>query len=332
MAIAAIDSRDPAAGNERSRLRVEQLLGDGVADAWGQRDLEAELAQSQKLEAIGQLAAGIAHEINTPTQYIGDNIRFLRDALNDLLPLLTACLAMREARASSAAAADLQTGLSVAMEPADASFLLDEIPAAIRQSLEGVDRVAEIVRSIREFSHPDGGVRQATDLNRLIQSTLTLSRNEWKYAAEMRTELAPDLPPVTCLPSDLSQALLNLIVNAAHAIQARLGENPLHKGTIAIRTRRHGGWVEIEVEDNGTGIPDAIRAKVFDRFFTTKAMGRGTGQGLAIARTIVVQRHGGTITFDSEVGRGTTFEIRIPVDSRFPKKGDGDEETDSVRR
>jgi signal transduction histidine kinase len=262
------------------------------------------------------LAAGIAHEINTPTQYIGDNTRFLRDAFNDLIPLLTACQAVREACAGSAAGADQRTDLAAAMEPADVGFLLDEIPTAIRQSLEGVDRVAELVRSIKEFSHPDGGVRQAADLNRLVESTLTLARNEWKYVAEMKTELAPDLPPVTCLPGDLSQALLNLIVNAAHAIQAKLGENAPQKGTIAVRSRRDGDWVEIEVEDDGSGIPDAIRGRVFDRFFTTKKLGRGTGQGLAIVRAIVVQRHGGTIAFSTEVGRGTAFKIRIPINFR----------------
>jgi len=315
-------------------LREEQRIVGAVvtfADITERRILEAQLAQAQKLESIGQLAAGIAHEINTPTQYIGDNIRFLRDAFGDLRPVLTACLALREARNSDAATADLWADLAAAMERADAGFLCDEIPASISQSLEGVDRVVEIVRSMKEFSYPDGGEKQAIDLNRAIQSTLTISRNEWKYVADVTTHFDPDLPPVTCLAGEVNQVLLNLIVNAAHAIEAKSGGRAGEKGTIAVRTRRDGDWVEIHVEDTGSGIPEAIRAKVFDRFFTTKKAGRGTGQGLAIARDIVVQRHKGTITFDSEVGRGTTFRIRIPINPQsLLAKGDGHEETDSV--
>jgi len=312
-------------------LQEEQRIVGAVvtfADITERRILEAQLAQAQKLESIGQLAAGIAHEINTPTQYIGDNIRFLRDAFGDLRPMLTACSALREAR-NCAAAADLWVDVAAAMETADVGFLLDEIPAAISQSLEGADRVAQIVRSMKEFSHPDGGEKQAIDVNRAIESTLTVSRNEWKYVAAATTDLDPELPPVTCRAGEVNQVLLNLIVNAAHAIEAKSGGRSGQEGTITIRTRRDGDWVEIEVEDNGSGIPDAIRARVFDRFFTTKKLGRGTGQGLAIARDIVVHRHKGTITFESEVGRGTTFRIRIPINPQsLSQKGDGHEEAD----
>jgi len=305
----------------QSQAQVGRLLAKQAA-------LEAQLAQAQKLRAIGQLAAGIAHEINTPTQYIGDNIRFLRDALDELRPLLTACSAQRAIRGSATVSGDFQGELAAGTQKPDVDFLLGEIPAAIAQSLEGVERVAKIVRSIKEFSHPDGGDKQAIDLNRAIESTLTISHNEWKYVADAVTDLDPDLPPVTCVPGDLNQVLLNLIVNAAHAIEAKQGDSPSVKGTITIRTRRDGPWVEIEVQDTGSGIPEAIRAKVFDRFFTTKQTGRGTGQGLAIARTII-ERHGGTIAFDTEVGRGTTFKVRIPIYSQSTSvEGDGDEAAD----
>ena len=299
----AVQSKHEAA---QSQTRIRCLLAQQVA-------LEAQLAQAQKLKTIGQLAAGIAHEINTPTQYIGDNIRFLQDAFDELRPLLTACSAHIAIGRTTAVSHDRPDEQPAAAQTPDVDFLLGEIPAAIAQSLEGVERVARIVRSIKEFSHPDGGDKQAIDLNRAVESTLTVSRNEWKYVAEAVTDLDPDLPPVTCVPGDLNQVLLNLIVNAAHAIEATLGEAPKPKGTITIRTRRDGPCAEIEVQDTGSGIPEPIRAKVFDRFFTTKQAGRGTGQGLAIARTIVVDRHGGTIAFDTEVGRGTTFKVRIPI-------------------
>jgi PAS domain S-box-containing protein len=309
----------------------ERIIGAVVtfADITERRILEAQLAQAQKLESIGQLAAGIAHEINTPTQYIGDNIRFLQDAFDELRPLLTACSAQIATGRTTAVPHDLPEEQPAAAQTPDVDFLLGEIPAAIAQSLEGVDRVAKIVRSMKEFSHPDGGEKQAIDLNRAIESTLTISRNEWKYVAEATTDFDPDLPPVTCLPGDLNQVLLNLIVNAAHAIEAKLGENADQKGMVTVRTRQDGDWVEIEVQDTGSGIADAIRSKVFDRFFTTKKMGRGTGQGLAIARAIVVERHGGTITFDTEVGRGTVFKIRLPINAQSSScKGDADEAAD----
>ena len=288
------------------------------SDVTEQRMLEAQLAQAQKLKSIGQLAAGIAHEINTPSQYIGDNTRFLRDAFADLRPLLARCLQLREGAAVRAGDADRWQAVLACMEHADLEFLLKEIPAAIDQSLEGIERVTQIVRSMKEFAHPDGEEKQSIDVKRTIENTLTISRNEWKYVADAVTDLADDLPPITCRPGDLNQVLLNLIVNAAHAIEARAGGRPGKKGVITVRARRDGEWVEIDVEDNGTGIPEAIRAKVFDPFFTTKKVGRGTGQGLAIARTLVVDRHGGTLDFDTQRGRGTTFKIRMPITPQSP--------------
>lgn len=276
------------------------------------RMLEAQLRQAQKLESIGQLAAGIAHEINTPTQYIGDNTRFLDDTFRDLRPMLTTALELRRAE-DPATIEQLQARLRQEVEQADVDYVLDEVPKAISQSLDGVQRVAKIVRSMKEFSHPGGEEMQAVDLNRAIESTLTVSRNEWKYVAEAVVELDPDLPLVTCMPGDINQVILNLIVNAAHAIADRPGGQDAGKGQIAIRTRLDGDWVEIRIQDNGTGIPAEIRSRVYDPFFTTKAVGRGTGQGLAIAHSIIQDRHHGTIGFETQDGKGTTFVIRLPI-------------------
>jgi len=188
--------------------------------------------------------------------------------------------------------------------------------AAIRQSLGGVAQVAKIVRSMKEFSHPGGDEKQAVDLNQAIGSTLTVSRNEWKYVAEVATDFDESLPSVPCLPSDLNQVMLNLVVNAAHAIADRFGSEPAEKGTITVRTRACGDWAEVRVADTGTGISPAVRDRVFDPFFTTKAVGRGTGQGLAIVHSIITERHGGTIGLESEVGQGTEFIVRLPIESK----------------
>ena len=285
-------------------------------DITERRMLEAQLRQAQKLESIGQLAAGIAHEINTPTQYIGDNTRFIEDAFRDLSVLLEACQRLGEAAGGESPpelVAELVGEMVAAAEQADTEYLLEEIPKAISQSLEGVQRVAKIVRSMKEFSHPGGEERQAVDFNRAIESTLTVCRNEWKYVAEAVTDFDSDLPLVSCLPADCNQVILNLIVNAAHAIADKVGKNGDEKGTITVRTRRDGDWVEIRVTDTGTGIPEEIRPKIFDPFFTTKAVGRGTGQGLAIVHSIVTEKHKGTIAFETETGCGTTFVVRLPI-------------------
>lgn len=275
--------------------------------------MEVQLRQAQKLESIGSLAAGVAHEINTPTQYIGDNTRFVRDAWNELLPILQApsefIAAARENRLTPEFVAAQQSLL----EKADLDYLISEIPKAIDQSLQGVDRVSKIVRAMKEFSHPGTADKTQVDLNHCIESTLTVARNEWKYVADLVTDFDPALPPVTCLPGEFNQVILNLAVNAAHAIADTLKEGDPHKGTITVSTRRQGDWVEVRLRDTGTGIPEAARGKIFDPFFTTKGVGKGTGQGLAIARSVVVDKHGGTIRFETELGKGTEFIIRLPL-------------------
>ncbi|MBI1748990.1 MAG: PAS domain S-box protein [Acidobacteria bacterium] len=283
------------------------------ADITERRLLESQLAQAQKLESIGQLAAGIAHEINTPIQYVGDNIKFLQDAFAGMAKLLKEYNRFREAVKGLGVAVNILTELETHVEEADVGYLHEEVPKAIQQSLEGVSRVAKIVQAMKEFSHPGPEEKTAVDINHAIESTVTVSRNEWKYVAEMVMDLDPKLPAIRCLPGIFNQAVLNIIVNGAHAIADVVGDGSRGKGTITIATRRNGEWVEIRVRDTGTGIPVAVRSKIFDPFFTTKEVGRGTGQGLAIAHSAIVKNHGGTIAFDTEVGKGTTFIIRLPI-------------------
>ncbi len=266
--------------------------------------LEVQLRHAQKLEAIGQLAAGIAHEINTPTQYLGDNTRFLAEAFQDLL---------RVVEAQEAALPRPSEALAQILEEVDLPYLKEEIPRAIDQSREGIARVTRIVKAMKDFSHPGSEDPVEVDLNRSIESTVTVSRNEWKYVADLVLDLDPDLPPVLCFPNEINQAILNLVVNAAHAIGDARGSDSDAKGTITITTALDADRVEIRVRDTGTGIPEHVRPRIFDPFFTTKTVGRGTGQGLAIVHTVVVERHRGSVAFETETGVGSVFILRIPV-------------------
>ena len=262
--------------------------------------LEDNLRQAQKLEAIGQLAAGIAHEINTPTQYVGDNLRFLKESFGELDSVITQLV---EAGGGTA---------RKALDSADFDYLKEEIPRALNQSLEGVDRVAKIVRAMKEFSHP-AREKTATDLNRAIQSTITVASNEWKYVAEMEMDLDTELPSVHCSPAEFNQVVLNIVVNAAHAITDVVGDGGKGKGKIRVKTRAEGDWAVVEIADTGKGMPTHIQQRIFDPFFTTKEVGKGTGQGLAIAHNVIVDKHGGTIKVVSAPGQGTTFIIRLPI-------------------
>jgi signal transduction histidine kinase len=261
---------------------------------------------------VGRLASGIAHEINTPIQFVGDNTHFLQDSFGGLQTLLTKYQELRDAADSGAVSPELLAEVRDVEEASDCAYLLEEIPRALTQTLEGVTRVATIVRAMKEFAHPESKEMAAADLNRALLSTLTVARNELKYVADVETEFG-DLPLVVCNIGDLNQVFLNLLVNAAHAI-AESVKGTGQKGKIRIRTVSEGSTVLVTISDTGCGIPEANRTKVFDPFFTTKEVGRGTGQGLAIARSVVVERHKGTLTFESEVGKGTTFYIRLPVD------------------
>ncbi len=275
--------------------------------------LELQLRQAQKLETIGQLAAGIAHEINTPTQFISDNTRFVQDAFQDVKPAIEQCHRLLEAVKQNAVTEQMVREVEEAMQTADPEYLLTEVPKAVQQSLDGLRRVAKIVQAMKDFSHPGSESKTAVDLNRAIESTITVARNEWKYVSDLVTEFDPELPPVPCLPGEFNQVILNMLVNAAHAIADVIGHGENGKGKITISTRRMGDWVEVRISDTGTGIPEAARSKIFDPFFTTKPVGKGTGQGLAIARSVVVDKHGGNIDFETELGQGTTFIIRLPL-------------------
>ncbi|MDA7977413.1 MAG: response regulator [Pirellulales bacterium] len=275
--------------------------------------LQAELAQAQKLESVGQLAAGIAHEINTPTQYVGDNTRFLKDAFSDIEHVLATLGRLLTAAQEGTVNPNLIAEAERAVQSSDMEYLLSEIPQAINQSLSGVERVAKIVRAMKEFSHPGGQQKALVRLSDAIETTVTVAHNEWKYVADVITDFDPTLPDVSCLPGELNQVLLNLIINAAHAIGDKTKENT-EKGRITVKTRRDDDWAEISVSDTGTGIPDHIRLRIFDPFFTTKGVGKGTGQGLAIARSVIVDKHGGSLSVTSKQGEGSTFVARIPIE------------------
>jgi PAS domain S-box-containing protein len=289
-----------------------------MRDTSERRLLEAQLAQAQKLESIGHLAAGVAHEINTPIQYVGDNTRFLDESFTNLARVLASYETLIGAAETSGLLTDEVRNARAAAEEADLTYLHQEIPRAIQQSGEGVERVATIVKAMKEFSHPGAAEMKAIDLNHAIESTLTVSRNEWKYVADVETAFDPGLPVVRCLPGEFNQVILNLVVNAAHAIADHKTRGAA-KGVIAITTRRDGYWAEIRIRDTGTGIPEAVRGHIFTPFFTTKEAGRGTGQGLAIAHTVVVKKHGGTLDFETEEGKGTTFILRLPIDGLPPR-------------
>jgi PAS domain S-box-containing protein len=281
-----------------------------------QKKLERDLRQAQKLESMGQLAAGVAHEINTPVQFVSDSVLFLRGALDDLATLIGEHQVFHRKVAEGTADADAVQTVERAAVDADLEYLLENIPKALDRSLDGLDRIATIVRSMKEFAHPDQKEMTEIDLNRAIQSTLVISRNEYKFVAEIDTDFG-ELPLVSCHGGEVNQVVLNVIVNAAHAIGAVV-EGTDRKGRIAIQTRREGAFVAIRIADTGGGIPEAVRDRIFDPFFTTKEVGKGTGQGLAIARAAIVERHFGDLTFETEVGVGTTFIIRLPITGRRP--------------
>jgi two-component system NtrC family sensor kinase len=285
-----------------------------IRDVTERKRTERQLAQSQRLESIGQLAAGIAHEINTPIQYVSDNIHFLSDSFKGLSALLAAyreceCLIQNEVGVPSWWDRTMRLA-----EEIDVDYLQAEIPKAIQQSLEGAKRVAEIVGAMKELSHPGTTAQCAVDLNHLISNTILVSKHAWKLIAEVTTDFDLNLPAIQCIAGDLSQVILNLIVNAADAIGDAIKGKSGIKGHIQISTRRCGNWAEIRVSDTGTGIPESIQPRIFDPFFTTKDVGKGTGQGLAIAHAIITQKHQGTIQLDTQKGLGTTFVICLPIE------------------
>jgi PAS domain S-box-containing protein len=283
------------------------------ADITDRKRLNIQLQQSQKMEAIGQLAAGIAHEINTPTQFVGDNTRFFQDAYEDLIQIIREYENLIDKARSDALTADLIIAAEKRIQDMDLAYLEDEIPVALEHTLKGVERITKIVQAMKIFSHPGMITKEPTDVNKEIEKTITITRNEWKYVAQMETDFDANLPAVPCFRAELNQVILNLIINAAHAI-AEVGSNASpERGIIRIQTYHEDNWAKIRISDTGAGIPQEIRHKIFDLFFTTKGPGKGTGQGLAISHSVIVEKHKGTLDLESQEGKGTTFIIGLPL-------------------
>jgi len=275
-------------------------------DVTERKEAEIRLASAERLESVGKLAAGVAHEINTPIQFVNDSVYFIRDAVDELLQLT--------GRLSAIAARDAANADAVAAIGAELPYFTQHLPKALERSLDGLKRVAEIVSSMRELAHPDRPEMSEVDINHVIRNALVVARAEYKYVAEVATDLAP-LPPVRCHAGELNQVMLNLLVNASHAIADIVGGSG-NRGLISVSTRLDGDTVLISVADTGGGIPENIRHRIYEPFFTTKEVGRGTGQGLAISHNIIVKRHGGSIDCHSEIGKGTVFALRLPRDCR----------------
>ena len=277
------------------------------------KELEQQLAQAKKLESIGQLAAGIAHEINTPMQFIGDSVHFLRQSFEELRLLLDAQSDLCRAAENASKFEEFTAKIREVEKAVDLPYLHDNVPRALERTLGGIDHVSSIVSAMKEFAHPRTNQKCPADINKALRNALTVSRNEYKYVAEVETDFGP-IPQVPCVVGELNQVFLNLIINAAHAVgDAVKGSD--RRGRITVSTQIEGDAIAIRIGDTGNGIAPEIRERIFDPFFTTKAVGKGTGQGLAISRSIIVEKHAGTLTFESQVGRGTTFIIRLPLSS-----------------
>jgi len=274
--------------------------------------MDEQISQTQKLEVIGQLAAGIAHEINTPIQYVSDNMVFLRESWSVIDQIVTVAARVHDEWRVGSLSTGSRDDLARCFASADVDYLANEIPRAIDETFEGARQVAKIVGAMNEFAHPAGAHKALCDLNHAIENTIAFSRNAWKYVARMETSLEPNLPLVPCRLDQINQVTLNLIVNAAHAISDAIGDGSGGLGTIRIETESADGWVTLRFKDTGSGIPEAVRSRIFEPTFTTKPLGKGTGQGLFLAR-VIVEQHGGDIHFESETGKGTTFFIRLPI-------------------
>lgn len=286
-----------------SKMAVEgDVLFTGIVrDVSDRQRLEEQLYRAQKLESIGELAAGLAHEINTPLQFVSDNIEYLFECTDSLL----------SAPASGPGVDAFDAETTGCGGAAGNENWREEFPAAIEESREGIRRIIEIVRAMKTFSHP-GGELTCFSVNAAASSAATVSTNRWKYSAELRLELDPLDPWIEGSATEFNQALLNLVVNAADAVLERHGETSDKRGLITLRTRLESDWVVVEVEDNGSGVPEEIRSKIFDPFFTTKDVGKGTGQGLSLVYNVIASQHGGEVDFTSTPGEGTVFTIRIP--------------------
>ncbi|MEZ4698021.1 MAG: MHYT domain-containing protein [Rhodothermales bacterium] len=283
-----------------------------IRDVTKRHELESQLRQAHKLQSIGELAAGIAHEINTPTQYITDNTSFLKKVLPGIIDALQSCNDVLGDINATPTDAQLRRARE-ALGKARIELIAAEMPKAIDQSLDGLKRVSSIVSAMKSFSHPSKGQKLPVSLNEAVETTTTVARNEWKYVADVELDLDPTVPMVPCIRDEINQVILNLIVNSAHAISDMLPSRNHEKGTIRISTGHEDGFAFIRVTDNGTGISPDVQKRMFDPFFTTKKVGSGTGQGLNIAYSVIVKKHGGKILVDSKPGAGTSMTVRLPL-------------------
>jgi PAS domain S-box-containing protein len=279
-------------------------------DVTERKRIHAELLASRHMALLGTLAAGVAHEINTPIQFVGDSVHFLGEAVDELVGLVRTLQSLRYAAAAGRSLAVAIEAAQKAERDVDLPYLCESLPPAFARCIGGLDQISKIVRSLKDFAHPSAHVKVPADLNRIIENVLTIARSEYKFVATLETELG-DLPLITCHAAEITQVILNLVVNAAHAIGEFVKDSG-RLGVITVATRYERGAAIITVRDTGTGIPEAIRSRIFDPFFTTKEVGKGTGQGLSIAWSMVKERHGGELTFETEVGKGTTFVVRVP--------------------
>ena len=289
--------------------RNEQLQ----ADLLQIKRLGLELRQADKLRAVGQLASGVAHEINTPIQFVSDSLSFLQDASNDLVGVVAVgrrlCTALEQGHDALPALADL----NALLREVEFDYLLREIPLALERSLDGITRVSQIILALKDFGRPDQRERAFSDLNRGLENTLVMVRSQIRDIADVELDLG-ELPAIPCYAGDINQVFLNLLVNAAHAIEERVQDSG-GRGLIRVRSWLDEPSVCIEISDNGRGIPEADQPRIFEPFFTTKPVGKGSGQGLATARSIVTDKHGGSISFASLVGSGTRFRIELPLEA-----------------
>ena len=293
-------------------VRDMRFLRGLMIDVTEARRLVREMAQGQKLESVGRIAAGVAHEINTSVQFISDSVRFVRHSLKDVPTALADYRALAAGVLSGKEVGDAARKALDTDEAADVDYFLKNAPEALDRALDGIGRVGSIVKSMTEFAHPDSRVMADVDINRAIRTTLNMARNEYKSVAELDIDFDPVLPRVHCHAGDFNQVVLNLLLNAAHAIGDAVGDSG-RKGRITLRTRAIADFVEVSIGDTGDGILEAVRGRIFEPFVTTKEVGRGTGQGLALSRGIVVEKLKGSLHFETETGRGTTFFIRLPV-------------------
>jgi len=300
--------REMKDGSECLR-ETNQRLDDAIS---AKKAIGEELQRAQKLGSVGRLAAGIAHEINTPLQFVNDNTHFLQHGIRDLTTMIGHYREALEAIALGRPSREVLAEIDGKEDDADLNYLLANLPKALADSVEGLKRVATIARSMKEFSYPDQKEKAPVDLNQAIRATLTIARNEYKYVADVETELG-DLPLVNCLAGEINQVILNIVVNASHAIE-EVTHGTGKRGRITVRTFEADGFAVITIADTGGGIPDSIRERLFEPFFTTKPIGKGTGQGLAISRSVIVDKHGGQLTFETQIGVGTTFVIRLPLE------------------